>query len=136
MIELPTLTLFLATTVVIGLTPGPVIVYVIARSLQGGSRYGVLSALGAFVGCFVHIAAATLGFSALVMQSVIAFNVLKYLGAAYLVYLGIRTLLERDSHNTAHLDHTVEQIFENLPDIEVIQAHYAFNTDTPSRRAG
>lgn len=75
-------------------------VYIIARSLQGGVSYGILSVLGGFTGCFVHIAAATMGLSALIMNSVIAFSVIKYLGAAYLIYLGIRTLLERDESTT------------------------------------
>lgn len=70
-------------------------VYIVARSLQGSVSHGILSVLGGFTGAFVHIAAATLGLSALVMQSVIAFSIIKYIGAAYLVYLGVRTLLER-----------------------------------------
>lgn len=100
MFDPTTLLLFLAISIVSGLTPGPGMVYIIARSLQGGVSYGILSVLGGFTGCFAHIAAATAGLSALVMKSVIAFSVIKYLGAAYLIYLGIRTLLERDESAT------------------------------------
>ena len=96
MFDSNTFLLFLAISIVAGLTPGPGMVYIIARSLQGGVSYGILSVLGTFTGTFVHIAAATLGLSALVMKSIIAFSILKYLGAAYLIYLGIRTLLGRD----------------------------------------
>ena len=91
---------FLAIAIVAGLTPGPGMVYIVARSLQGGVSYGILSVLGTFTGTFVHIATATLGLSALVMKSIIAFSVIKYLGAAYLIYLGIRTLLERSESST------------------------------------
>ena len=96
MFDSATFLLFLTICIVGSLTPGPGMVYIIARSLQGGVSYGILSVLGTFTGTFVHIAAATLGLSALVMNSVIAFSIIKYLGAAYLIYLGIRTLLERD----------------------------------------
>lgn len=74
--------------------------YIVARSLQGGASHGVISVLGSFTGTFVHIAAATMGLSALVMNSVLVFSVIKYLGAAYLIYLGIRTLLERSESPT------------------------------------
>lgn len=100
MFDSTTFLLFLAISVAAGLTPGPGMVYIIARSVQGGVSYGILSVLGTFTGTFVHIAAATLGLSALVMNSIIAFSVIKYLGAAYLIYLGIRTLLERDESAT------------------------------------
>ncbi|MEM8533572.1 MAG: LysE family translocator [Chloroflexota bacterium] len=95
-----TLLLFFAISIVSGLTPGPGLVYIVARSVQGGVSYGILSVLGGFTGGLIHIVAATLGLSALVMNSIIAFSVIKYLGAAYLVYLGIRTLLERGESAT------------------------------------
>jgi threonine/homoserine/homoserine lactone efflux protein len=103
MFEFQTLLLFLLAAIVAGLTPGPVFVYIVARSLQGGTAYGVMSALGAFVGGFAHVAAATVGLSALLMQSALAFSILKYLGAAYLVYLGIRILLEPNHDQEARL---------------------------------
>lgn len=103
MFEFHTLLLFLLAAIVAGLTPGPVFVYLVARSLQGGSAYGVMSALGAFVGGFAHVAAAALGLSALLMKSAVAFSFLKYLGAAYLIYLGIRTLVGSDHDEEAQL---------------------------------
>ena len=69
--------------------------YVVARSLEQGRTAGLVSVLGAAVGALVHIFAAALGISALLASSVIAFNAVKYLGAAYLIYLGVRKLLSQ-----------------------------------------
>ena len=91
MFDISTLLFFCTTTIIIGLTPDPVTFNVVARSLQGGTSQRILSSLSAGVGGLVHAFAATLGLSALVLQSVIAFCVLKYFGAAYLIYLGVRT---------------------------------------------
>lgn len=89
--------LFLAATVVLALTPGPGIFYVLTRSIKGGRREGVTSALGTAVGGMAHVVAAGLGLSAILMTSATAFAVVKYAGAAYLVYLGVRILLERET---------------------------------------
>jgi threonine/homoserine/homoserine lactone efflux protein len=75
--------------------PGPTVLYVVARSLEGGPRAGFASAVGAHGGTLVHISAAALGVSALVVSSATAYSVVKYAGAAYLIFLGIRRLLER-----------------------------------------
>jgi threonine/homoserine/homoserine lactone efflux protein len=82
---------FLAAALVIALTPGPGILYVAARTLAGGREEGVASVLGTGLGGFVHVTAGALGVSALVLASAEAFTVLKFLGALYLVYLGIKT---------------------------------------------
>jgi threonine/homoserine/homoserine lactone efflux protein len=79
----------------IALTPGPGIMYVLGRSLHGGRREGVLSSLGTFVGGSVHVLAAGLGLSAILMTSATAFQVVRYTGAAYLVYLGISMIRKR-----------------------------------------
>lgn len=76
--------------------PGPNTLYIIARSIQQGRLAGFVSSLGVQVGTMVHIAAAALGLSALLVSSALAFNVVKYAGAAYLIYLGIKTLLTRE----------------------------------------
>jgi len=78
-----------------GLTaaPGPNHLYIVTRSVSEGRRAGVVSALGVETGTLVHIVAAAFGLSALIASSAAAFNVVKYLGAGYLVYLGLRTLL-------------------------------------------
>src|SRR5271165_382842 len=88
--------LFLAAAVVLAITPGPGIFYVLARSLAGGRREGMLSSLGTFVGGFVHVVAAALGISAILAASAVAFSAVKYAGAAYLVYLGLRMIRGRN----------------------------------------
>lgn len=94
--DLSTLTLFLAAAVVMLVTPGPAVLYIVARSVDQGRMAGFVSALGAGVGTLFHIAAAAVGVSALLLSSALAFSVVKYLGAAYLIYLGVRTLLARE----------------------------------------
>ena len=88
--------LFLAAAVMLAITPGPGIFYVLARSIKGGRREGYASAAGTAVGGLFHVVAAALGISALLAASAAAFAVVKYAGAAYLVYLGVRALLSRE----------------------------------------
>ncbi|HEX8652281.1 MAG TPA: LysE family translocator [Pyrinomonadaceae bacterium] len=88
--------LFVAAALVLLLTPGPAVLYVIARSVNQGRVAGVVSVLGLEVGTLFHVGAAALGLSALLLSSALAFSVVKYLGAAYLIYLGIRKLLARE----------------------------------------
>jgi threonine/homoserine/homoserine lactone efflux protein len=76
--------------------PGPSVLYIVTRGITQGRKAGLASVLGVHVGTTFHIAAATLGLSALLMRSIVAFNIVKYAGAAYLVYLGIRRLLDDD----------------------------------------
>jgi threonine/homoserine/homoserine lactone efflux protein len=76
-------------------TPGPNTLYIIARSIQQGRRAGAVSSLGVQAGTLIHITIAALGLSALVVSSVLAFNFVKYAGATYLVYLGVKTLVTR-----------------------------------------
>ena len=83
---------FLFAAVVLAVTPGPGIAYVAARTVAGGRPEGLSSCLGTGLGGMAHVLAAALGLSVLVMQSAIAFALVKYLGAAYLVYLGVRML--------------------------------------------
>jgi threonine/homoserine/homoserine lactone efflux protein len=80
--------LFIAAGVVLNLTPGPDVLYILTHALNRGWRTGAVAALGITTGCFVHIAAAALGVSALMAASSSTFSVLKWLGAAYLVYIG------------------------------------------------
>lgn len=83
--------LFIAA-VVLAATPGPGIFYVLARTLSGGRREGILSSLGTFAGGMFHVFAAALGVSAILATSAVAFHTVKYAGAAYLVWLGIRMI--------------------------------------------
>ena len=80
--------LFIVAGIVLNLTPGPDVLYILAQGAKGGRRAGSAAALGIVAGCFVHILAAALGLSALVATSSTAFSLLKWLGAAYLVYVG------------------------------------------------
>jgi threonine/homoserine/homoserine lactone efflux protein len=83
---------FLAAALVLAVTPGPGLAYVVARTAAGGAREGVASALGTALGGLGHVVAAALGLSAVIAQSAAAFTVVKYVGACYLVYLGLRIL--------------------------------------------
>jgi threonine/homoserine/homoserine lactone efflux protein len=91
MLELQTFPLFLAAALLVALTPGPGILYVAARTLAGGRSEGLASSFGTGVGGFVHVIAAAIGVSALVMASAEAFTGLKIAGAVYLIWLGIKT---------------------------------------------
>src|SRR6202171_5463700 len=95
MIDQRHLVIFLAAAVVLAITPGPGIFYVLARSLAGGRREGIHSSLGTFVGGLFHVFAAALGISAILAASAVAFHTVKYAGAAYLVWLGIRMIRTR-----------------------------------------
>jgi threonine/homoserine/homoserine lactone efflux protein len=94
MIDSNKLGLFLTAAVLLAIAPGPGMVYVLARSLAGGRREGVLSSLGTFVGGMVHVMAAAAGVSVILARSAVAFATVKYAGAAYLCFLGIRMIFE------------------------------------------
>ena len=91
---------FLFAAVILAITPGPGIAYVVARTVAGGRSEGLASCVGTGVGGMLHVLAAALGLSLIVAQSAVAFNLVKYLGAAYLVYLGIRLLLRKNEDFT------------------------------------
>lgn len=80
---------------VLALTPGPGMAYVVARTVAGGRQEGLASCLGTGLGGMLHVLAAALGLSALLAKSALAFSLLKYVGAAYLVYLGVRLLMQK-----------------------------------------
>jgi len=104
--HLPNLPVFLLAALILLLTPGPAVLYIIARSMDQGRLAGFVSVLSIESGNSVHVLAATLGLSAILMSSALAFSIVKYLGAAYLVYLGIRRLLARDQeHEIARVQH-------------------------------
>jgi threonine/homoserine/homoserine lactone efflux protein len=91
--------LFLGAALILAITPGPGIFYVLARSLAGGRREGVLSAAGTFVGGLVHVTAAALGLSAVLAASALAFNLVRYAGAGYLIYLGVMMIRRRNENS-------------------------------------
>src|ERR1041385_5591039 len=91
------LSLFIYVTVALVFMPGPNTLYIIARSINQGRRAGVVSCFGVQVGSLIHIAAAGLGLSALLLASALAFGIVKYAGAPYLIYLGVKTLLTKET---------------------------------------
>jgi threonine/homoserine/homoserine lactone efflux protein len=86
---------FLVAAFALNLAPGPDMLYVIGRSVGQGRKAGIVSSLGVFVGCWAHILAAAFGIATLLRSSPVAFNVVRYAGAAYLIYLGIRMLVQK-----------------------------------------
>ena len=90
--DLSTFLLFVGASLAMQMMPGPATLYIATRSLEQGVAAGLASALGIIVGAFFHVLAAMLGVSALLMVSASAFAVVKYAGAAYLIYLGVQTL--------------------------------------------
>lgn len=85
-----TLALFCAAAFVLLIVPGPSVLYIVTRSIDQGRRAGLVSVLGTHLGSLVHVAAAAFGLSALIVSSALAFSAVRYLGAAYLVVLGVR----------------------------------------------
>jgi len=86
---------FAAAGFLLLLTPGPAVLYIVGRSVEQGRLAGVVSVLGITTGTLVHVTAAVVGLSALITSSVLAFSIVKYAGAAYLIYIGVRRLLSR-----------------------------------------
>jgi threonine/homoserine/homoserine lactone efflux protein len=93
--DAPAVGVFVLAALALLLVPGPAVLYVVARSVEHGRRAGLVSVLGIHVGTLAHIAAATLGLSALVLSSAVAFTAVKVAGAVYLIGLGLWTLLSR-----------------------------------------
>jgi threonine/homoserine/homoserine lactone efflux protein len=96
--ELHTFVIFAAASAAFLAVPGPSVIYIISRSLAEGRTAGIVSALGIQCGGLVHVTAATIGVSALLASSATAFSIVKYAGAAYLIVLGIRRLLDGEEH--------------------------------------
>ena len=94
--------LFVLAALTLLAIPGPAVLYIVGRSIDQGRAAGLASVLGVTTGTLVHITAATAGLSALVLESALAFDAVKYAGAAYLVFLGIRRLLAREDGELVH----------------------------------
>lgn len=118
---------FVAAALVVLSIPGPGVLYVVARSLSQGRRAGLVSVVGLSVGALAHVAAATVGLLAILLTSATAFGIVKALGAGYLIYLGIRTLLGRDS--TAGVDtyaaHSMCRLFTDGVAVSVLNPKIA-----------
>ncbi len=83
-------TIFFSAAFAINISPGPDLIYILSKTIAGGRKIGIASSLGVCSGAMVHVLAAALGLSAILATSALAFSVVKYIGAAYLIYLGIR----------------------------------------------
>jgi threonine/homoserine/homoserine lactone efflux protein len=105
--------IFLGAAILLAIAPGPGMLYVLARTLAGGRREGVLSSLGTFFGGLVHVVAAATGLSLVLATSATAFSIVKYAGAAYLVYLGIRMIMGARSESSDQIEMPVGQARRN-----------------------
>jgi threonine/homoserine/homoserine lactone efflux protein len=91
--SLSTYAVFVATCLALLAIPGPAVLYVVSRSIDQGRRAGLASVLGITTGTIVHVTLATVGLSSLILASRVAFDAVRFVGAAYLIYLGVRRLL-------------------------------------------
>jgi threonine/homoserine/homoserine lactone efflux protein len=96
-VDLPTFALFCAASLALAVVPGPAVLYIVAQSVDQGRLAGLVSALGICVGGLVHVVAATIGLSSLLASSATAFTIVKYAGAAYLVILGVRRMVTKET---------------------------------------
>ncbi|HEY6304647.1 MAG TPA: LysE family translocator [Terriglobales bacterium] len=109
--------IFMSAAILLAIAPGPGMLYVLARALGGGRREGLLSALGTFFGGLVHVFAAAAGISIVLAKSAMAFATVKYLGAGYLCFLGIRMILDArkdDAVSSADLPHGRNPLWQGV----------------------
>jgi threonine/homoserine/homoserine lactone efflux protein len=97
MFDAQNLYLFFIASLLLNLTPGNDMIYVASRSISQGTKAGVYSAVGVFIGCLVHILAAILGLSLIIAESTFLFGIIKFAGAGYLIYLGIKALMSKSN---------------------------------------
>lgn len=113
MLELSTLSAFIVVVIGLFLIPGPAVFLTITRAAQGGHKTGIMTGLGIATGDLLHALLAAVGFSAILMTSAVAFNVVKFVGAAYLLYMGIRALIAKASTS-------------EMPDVSHVSASRAY----------
>lgn len=99
MFNIPNLYLFFIASLLLNITPGNDMIYVASRSISQGIKGGIVSAIGIFIGCFVHIMAAVFGLSIILAKSAFLFQTIKYIGAGYLIYLGIKSFFSKPDLN-------------------------------------
>ncbi len=97
MFDTTSLFIFMAASITLAIIPGSAVLFIIARSLEQGRIAGLVSTLGIGLAGIVHVILAALGLSALVLKSALMFNIIKYIGAVYLIYLGIKTLFSKQA---------------------------------------
>ena len=120
MLGIHDLWLFIISGLILNITPGPDTAYIVGRSAQFGWRGGAAAALGIATGCLVHVLACAIGLSALLAASATAFTLVKWAGAAYLCYIGIRMLLTRDSEAAASSPAQADQARDRTPPLSKV----------------
>jgi threonine/homoserine/homoserine lactone efflux protein len=118
--------LFILAGVILNITPGVDLLYITSRSAAQGKKAGVVAALGIGAGCIVHVLAAALGLSMILVSSSVAFTAVKYLGAAYLVFLGLTTLL-----SLKHQEKVATQVVAVLPLTKIFRQAILINILNP-----
>jgi threonine/homoserine/homoserine lactone efflux protein len=119
--------LFVGAAVALLLTPGPAVLYIVTRSIDQGRVAGLVSVLGICTGTLLHVAAAALGLSALMMSSATAFHTVKYAGAAYLIVLGVRTCSQGEPPPDVVLERSdLRRVFAQGVIVNVLNPHTAF----------
>ena len=121
------LAVFVLAALALLVVPGPAVLYIVARGIDQGRTAALVSALGVQAGSLVHVVAAALGLSALLVSSAVAFSVVKYLGAAYLLFLGVRTLLSRGAENPSAVGQTrsLRRVFAQAMVVQVLNPKVA-----------
>lgn len=127
MFDLAVLAVFLTASVALILSPGPDSVYVLTRSIASGQVTGLAAALGTSTGILVHTTAAVLGLSILLRTSALAFAVVRYAGAIYLIYLGVQTIRRREAFNldTEKTEYTTARTFTGGLTVNVLNPQVA-----------
>ena len=113
MLDISTLSAFIIVVIGLFLIPGPAVLLTITRAAQGGRKTGIMTGLGIATGDFIHTLLSAIGFSAILMTSAVAFNIVKFAGAAYLLYMGIRAILAKASAT-------------KMPDVSQVSASRAY----------
>jgi threonine/homoserine/homoserine lactone efflux protein len=126
------LLLFIAAGLLLNLTPGPDVLYIVSHALRHGAKAGVVGAVGVMAGCFVHVSAAAIGVSALLAASATAFTVLKWAGAAYLLWVGVQLLLRQGSPSGSPLTYEKSPTQMNTPSyVEILRGGFLTNVLNP-----
>ncbi len=127
MLHGPAVALFLGTSIVLLLTPGPAVLYIVTRSIDQGRFAGLISVMGICTGTLVHVVAAALGLSALLGSSAAAFSAVKYAGAFYLIGLGVQMVMRRDAPpgDSRREDAGLRRVFAQGVIVNVLNPHTA-----------
>jgi threonine/homoserine/homoserine lactone efflux protein len=128
MFDTSTLQVFIVTALALLMTPGPAVLYIVTRSIEQGRIAGLVSVLGICTGTLIHVAAAALGLSALLVSSALAFNAVRYLGAVYLIAIGLQTILRPDpvaTTRSAAPRATLGEVYRQGVIVNVLNPHTA-----------